>query len=142
MLTLYQPTSEIASYKWDGSPRHTFDYVDTATTSILSPDILPIEELRAMHRHIKVNLPPIMHIPTWLDSTLNFYRYLKTHVLVADGQFLLLIDVPIHDRAQQPEIYEIFNLPVPHGNVSAKYKINDKYIGITYDEMQAVMITE
>ena len=61
---------------------------------------------------------------------------------MADGQFLLLIDIPIQDRAQQLQIYEIFNLPVPHGDVSEKYEISDKYIGITYDVMQAVMITE
>ena len=39
-------------------------------------------------------------------------------------------------------IYEIFNLPVPHGNASAQYKINNKHIGVTYDEMQVVVITE
>ena len=33
-------------------------------------------------------------------------------------------------------------MPVPPGDVSAKCEINNKYIGITYDEMQAVMITE
>ena len=33
-------------------------------------------------------------------------------------------------------------MPVPHGDIPAKYKISDKYIGITYDETQAVMIKE
>ena len=71
-----------------------------------------------------------------------FYQYLKIHMLVAEWQFLLPIDVPIQDRAQQFQIYEIFNLGVPHGDVSTQYKINNKYIGITYDETQTVMITE
>ena len=48
----------------------------------------------------------------------------------------------LQDRAKQLQIYGIFNLPVPHGDVSAQYKINNKYIGVTYDEMQAAMITE
>ena len=65
-----------------------------------------------------------------------------THVLVADSQFLLLIDVPIQDRKQQLQVYKIFNLPVPHGDVSAQYKIDKKHIGITYDEARAVMITQ
>ena len=56
------------------------------------------------------------------------------HVLIAEEQFHLFIDVPIQDRAQQLHIFEIFNLPVPHGDMSARYEINDKYIGITYDE--------
>ena len=78
---------------------HTLDYVDATMTSILSPDILPIEELIAMLRHIEVQLPLIMHLPISSDNTLHFYRYLKTHILVADGQFLLFIDVPIQNRA-------------------------------------------
>ena len=46
------------------------------------------------------------------------------HVLTADGQFLLLIDVPIQDQTQQLQIYEIFNLLVPYSDNSAQYKIN------------------
>ena len=60
-------------------------------------------------------------------------------MLVGDGQFLFLLDVPIWDRAQQLQVYEIFNIPVQHGNLSAQYKINNKYIGVTYDETQAVI---
>ena len=114
------------------------DYVDATTRNMLSPDILPVEELRGMPMHIKSHLPSIMHLPISLDDTLHFYQYLKTHILVADRHFLLLTDVPIQDRAQQ---LQIFNLLVPQGNVSAWYIIECKYIGITYDETQAVIIT-
>ena len=41
---------------------HTMDYVDAATTSILSPDIFPIEDLRNMLRHIESELPSTMHL--------------------------------------------------------------------------------
>ena len=61
-------------------------------------------------------------------------------MLVADGKYLLLIDVPTQDRAQL-QIYEIFNVPVPHSDVLAQYKINNKYIVVAYYETQAVMIT-
>ena len=59
-----------------------------------------------------------------------------------DGQFLLLIGVPIQKRAQQLQLYEVFSLPVPHSNLSADYKVNYKYIGLTYDETKAVAITD
>ena len=95
-----------------------------------------------MVRHIELQLPSIMHLSISSDKTLHFYHYLKTHMLEADGQFLLLIDLPIQDRVQQLQIYDIFNLPVPHGDVSVKYEIKDKYIGMKYDGTQAVMITE
>ena len=60
---------------------------------------------------------------------------------MADRQFLLLIDVPIQNRAQQHPIYEVFSLPVPHSNLSAEYKVNYKYIGVMCDETKAVAIS-
>ena len=139
MLALYWPTSGTASYAWDKLP-HTQWII--LMTNIVSPDILPVEEHRSMLRHIELQLPSIMHLPISLDDTLHFYWYLKTHMLVADGQFSLLIDIPIQARAQQLQIYKIFNLPVPLGDVSAQYKINNKYIGITCDKTQVLVITD
>ena len=76
------------------------------------------------------------------DNTLHFYQYLSTHVLLADRQFPLLIDVPIQNRAQQFQLYSIFSLPVTHSNLSAEYKVNYKYIGVTLDETRTVVITD
>ena len=103
--------------------------IHTATTNVLSPDILPVEDLRNILRHIESELPSMMHPPISSDSTFHFYWYLSTHVLIADAT-MLLIDVPIQNRAQQLQIYEVFSLPVPHSNLSAKYKVNYKYIGL------------
>ena len=85
------------------------DYVDAATTNILSPDMLPVEDLRSMLRHIESEPTSTMHLPVSSDDTLHFYWYLNTHALIAEGQFLFLIDVPIQNRAQQFQIYEVFN---------------------------------
>ena len=66
---------------------HIIDYVDATTPNILSPDTLPVKELKGMLRHIEPQLPSIMHLSILSDNTLHFYRYLKTHVLVAEEQF-------------------------------------------------------
>ena len=95
-----------------------------------------------MLRHKESELPSTMHLPISLDDILHFYWYLNTHVLIAEVQFLLLINVCIQNRPQKLQIYEVFTLPVPHNNLSAKYKINHKYIGVTYDETNAVAIME
>ena len=95
-----------------------------------------------MLTHIKAELPSTMHLPVSSDDTLHFYRYLCTHVLVMDGQFLLLIDIPIQDHAQQLEIYLAFNLLIPKGNLSACYNIGTKYLGMSYDEKKAIEISE
>ena len=79
---------------------HTMDYVDAATTNVLSPDILPVKDLRNMLWHIEPELPLMMHLPISLDNSPHFYQYLSTHTVIADGQFLFLIYVPIQNRAQ------------------------------------------
>ena len=121
---------------------HTMDNVDAATINILSPDILPVKDLRSMLRHIESELLSTMHLPISLDDNLHFYQYINTHVLIAEGQFLFFINVPIQNRAQQLQIYDVFNLPVLHSNLSSPYKINHRYIGITYDETKAVAIMD
>ena len=85
---------------------HMIDYVDAATTNVLSSDILPVVDLKNILKHIESELPSTMHLPFSSDNTLYFYQYVSTHVLIADGQFLLLIDVPIQKRAQQLQIME------------------------------------
>ena len=95
------------------------DYIDAATTGILSKDILPVEDLREMLMQIKVELPSTMHLPVSSDDTLCFYRYLHTHILVAEEQFLMLNDEPIQEHAQQLKIYQVFNLFIPGGNILA-----------------------
>ena len=83
---------------------HMMDYVDAATTSVLSPDILPVEDLWNMLRQIDSELPSTMHLLISLDDILHLYHYLNTHLLIAEGQFLLLINVSIQNRAQQLQI--------------------------------------
>ena len=77
--------------------------------------------------------PPTLHLPITPEDTLHFYRYLCTHVLIENKQFLLLIDIPIQDRACQITIHQFFTLDIPHGNYSAHYDINIRYFGITKD---------
>ena len=83
---------------------HAMDYIDAATTGTLSPHVLPAEDFWKMLIHIKEALPSTMHLLVSSEDTLHFCRYLCTHVLIADKQFLLLIDVPIQDHAQQFKI--------------------------------------
>ena len=118
---------------------HTMDYIDAATSGILSPYVLPVADLCEMLQHITDTLSPTLHLPISPVDTLHFYRYLCTHVLIENKQFLLLIDIPIQDRACQITIHQVFTLDIPHGNYSAHYDINTQYFGVTKD---ATMVVE
>ena len=99
---------------------HILEYIDTATTGTLTPYLIPVPNLQKMLYQIESELPPNMHLPIPSSDPLHFYRYLQTHVLVEENQFLLLIDVPIQDR----------------------YTMDNKYLGVTYDRTKAMDIPE
>ena len=121
-LVLY--TRSVLANLWDSLSyirtvsTHTMDYINAATTGTLSPHILPIMHLKRMLSHIEETLPSTLHLPISSADTLHFYQYLCTHVLIANKQFLHLIDVQIHDQSQQLSIYKIFTLDISHGNYS------------------------
>ena len=121
---------------------HILEYIDTATTGTLTPHLIPVPDLQQMLYQIESELPPNMHLLIPSSDPLHFYTYLWTHVLVEENQFLLLIDVPVQDRAQQIQIYQIINLPVPVGNYLMRYTMDTKYLGVTYDRTKAMDIPE
>ena len=94
-----------------------------------------------MLQHIADTLPPTLHLPISPEDTLHFYRYLHTHVLIENKQFLLLIDVPIQDRSRQITIHQILTLNIPQGNYSAHYDKATKYLGVTKDATMAVELS-
>ena len=121
---------------------HIMDYIDAATTGTFSPHILPITYLNQMLSHIEETLPTTMHLPVSSEDTLHYYRYLCTHILIANRQFLLLTDVPILDHTQQLSIYNYLTLDIPHGNFTAWYDVSTQYLGVTQDETMAVEISQ
>ena len=103
---------------------HTMEYIDPATSGTLLPHVLPVIDLLKMLQHIADTLPPTLHLPISPEDTLHFYRYLHTHVLIENKQFLLLIDVPIQDRSCQITFHQVLTLDIPQGNYSACYDVN------------------
>ena len=127
-------------YLWMVST-HTMEYIDAATSGILSSHVLPVTDLQKMLQHIADTLPPTLHLPISPEDTLHFYRYLHTHVLIENKQFLLLIDIPIQDRARQITVHQVFTLDIPYGNYSAHYDINTRYFGVTKDGAMRVELS-
>ena len=118
------------------------DYINTAITGTLSPNILPITDLKQILSHIEETLPSTMHLPVSSGDALHFYRYLCAHVLIANWQFLLLIDVPIWDYTQQLSIYKIFPLDIPYEDFMACYEIDTPYFSITQGKTMALEISD
>ena len=109
--------------------------------STLSPHVLPVVDLQKMLQHIADSLPPTLHLPISPEDTLHFYRHLCTHILIENKQFLLLIDIPIQDRACQITIHQVFTLDIPHRNYSAHYDSKTRYFGVTKDATMGVELS-
>ena len=120
---------------------HTMEYIDAATSGMLSPHILPVTDSQKMLQHIADTLPPTLHLPISPEDTLHFYRYLHTYILIENKQFSLLIDIPIQDRAHQITIHQVFTLDIPYGNYSAHYEMNTRYFGVTKDVTMGVELS-
>ena len=93
---------------------HTMDYIDAATTGTLSLHILPVQDLRKMLKYIEETLPSMMHLPNnlWWHST---FLQISMHPHPNHRWTISIIeDMPIQGHTQQVEIYEVFNLDIPH----------------------------
>ena len=120
---------------------HTMEYINAAISGILLPHALLVADLQKMLQHIADTLPPTLHLPISPEDTLHFYRYLHTHILIENKQFLLLIDISIQDRACQITIHQVFTLDIPHGSYSAHYDIITRYFGVTKDATMGVELS-
>ena len=94
------------------------EYINAATSGTLSPHVLPVIDLQRMLQHIADTLPPTLHLPISPEDTLHFYRYLHTHILIKNKQFLLLIDIPIQHRSRQITIHQILTLDILHMGIT------------------------
>ena len=50
------------------------DYINATTTGILSPHLLPVQDLRNMLKYIEDTLPSTMHLPISSEDTLDFLQ--------------------------------------------------------------------
>ena len=117
------------------------EYINAATSGILSPHVVPIIDLQKILLHIADTPPPTLHLPISPEDTLHFYRNLCTHILIENKQFLLLIDIPIQDKTHQITVHQVFTLDIPYGNYSAHYDMNTRYFGVTKDVTMGVELS-
>ena len=61
--------------------------------------------------------------------------------MIENKQFLLLIDIPIQDRACQITVHQVITLDIPYRNYSAHYDMNTKYFGVTKDATMGVELS-
>ena len=120
---------------------HTMDYIDATTSGILSPHVYLLQIYKGCSITLLTPYLQPCISQYHLLHTLHFYRYICTDILIKNKQFLLLIDIPIQDRAHQITIHQVFTLDIPHGNYSACYDINTRYFGVTKDAIMGLELS-
>ena len=122
-IHLGKPLRQDSLYYMREVALHIMDYIDAATTVILSPHVLSVEDLREMLIiHINGNASFYHCTPTNFIQKIHYIStdYLCTHILIADEQFLLLIDQHTNTGSctWQMEIYEVFKFRYTYTEIS------------------------
>ncbi len=102
----------------------------------LTPQVIPPDQLRQLLQEIETVLPPILSLPFDPENELfNYYQYLGCYVYPGDGDFTVLIDVPLADVTSQFNVFQILTYDVPYGNTSivASYEIAHEYVAVSPD---------
>ena len=120
-------------YTYHGIHRrsHLWYTVTTCLTSCRSTGDAP-----AHCRHPTANLAP-----TNITRGHPAFLQIPAYTRLDRKQFLLLIDLPIQDRAHQITIQQIFSLDIPHRNYLTHYDINTRYFRVTKDATMGVELS-
>ena len=111
------------------------DYIDAAMTGTLSPDILPIMDLKKMLSHIEETLLSTLHLPVSSEYILHFYQYLCTHVF--NHQQAIPASYRCTNSGSITTTFHLQNLYFDFYD----YGINTQYLRFTQDETMAVEIS-
>ena len=109
--------------------------VDMLSTGSLTPGIISSNELRQALLEISNQLPNGLNLPIDpLTHLWEFYKAIACATTIIDDKLLIILHIPLVNQADQLEIYEVFNLPLP--NLHTKIIIesnNQKQMIATYE---------
>ena len=79
-----------------------------------SPLVITPRGLKKLLTEIKGHLPEFLSLP--YDPRGKIWKFYQTHTcttVIDQGQFLIIVSIPLLDKNNKYEIYSMFNMPVP-----------------------------
>ena len=90
----------------------------------------------------KSHLPEFLKLPYDPKGKIcKFYQTLTCSTVLDEGRFLVTVSIPLLDKINKFEIYDVFNMPIPHDktpNMVASYRLEAVSIAVNLAEMKYV----
>ena len=95
---------------------------------------------------IQSHLPEFLKLPYDPKGNIwKFYQTLTCSTVLDEGRFLVIASIPLLDKINNFEIYDVFNMPVPHDktpNMVVSYRLEAVSIAISLAEMKHVLLND
>ena len=109
----------------------------------LTPEVLPVNELKLVLAHIQHNLPTHMSLPFPLENVWEYYATIRTTTVLMGDSLVVTMKIPLVDPWAKLTLYEVINIPVPARESSnvVRYHLEFTYFGITADGRRYAQVT-
>ena len=103
---------------------HVRAQLDMFSLGHLSLSVVTPGHLSELLLRIQAELPHHLRLPTDLVKELwRYYSALGSAIILEGSKLLVLVSVPLLERGNMFEIYEVINPPIPYPRVEQKYGI-------------------
>ena len=93
----------------------------------LSPAVITPRSLKKLLTEIESHLPEFLKLPYDPKGNIwKFHQTLTCSTMLHEGRFLVIVSIPLLDKINKFEIYNVFSMPVPHEktpNMVASYRV-------------------
>ena len=113
---------------------HLSMQLDMLSLGHLSPSVVAPDRLRSLLVDLSKHIPSYLELPENPDTKLwDYYQFLTCQTVLMNTTIVTVIDIPLLDTGSTYEIYEVYNLPVPHENRTGaiiQYKLESTALAI------------
>ena len=112
----------------------------------LSPVVITPRGLKKLLIEIESHLPEFLKLPYDPKGNIwKFYQTLTCSTVLHKGRFLVIVSIPLLDKINKFEIYDVFNMPVAHDktpNMVASYMSEAISIAVNLAETKYVLLND
>ena len=112
----------------------------------LSPAVLTPGVMKKLLIEIESHLPEFFKVPYDPKGKIQkFYQTLPCSTLFDEGRFLVIVSIPLLDKINKFEMYDVFNMPGPHDktpNMVASYRLEAVFFAVNLAEKKYVILND
>ena len=110
-------------------------YLDVMATERASPNLLSPTYLRKALKQVSEDIRdhPRLQLPVDPDRDIwSYYKFMKIIPVVSEGHLVVILNIPLSDKALHMDVYRVYNLPALHPElrVTFTYELEGKFLAV------------